>query len=133
MYGMAKAGAMPRSFAFVHPHRGTPIRGIVAVALVAGMFALFGDFAVVAAVTDFAVYVVFLAVNGAVIILRRTRPELPRQFAVAGTVGGIPVLPGLGLGSVALLMTQLEPRAISLGVALCATGLGVGWLMRVRR
>ncbi len=32
MYGMAKAGAMPGSFAFVHPHRGTPIRAIVAVA-----------------------------------------------------------------------------------------------------
>ena len=126
MYGMAKAGAMPRSFAFVHPHRGTPIRAIVAVALVAGGFALFGDFAVIAAVTDFAVYVVFLAVNGAVIILRRTRPELPRPFAVPGTVGGIPVLPVLGLGSVALMMTQLEPLAIGLGVALCATGLAAG-------
>src|SRR5207344_3144325 len=104
-----------------------------AVALVAGAFALFGDFAVVAAVTDFAVYVVFLAVNGTVIILRWTRPELVRPFAVAGTVGGIPVVPVLGLGSVALMMTQLEPLAISLGVALCATGLAVGWLMRMPR
>ena len=133
MYGMAKAGAMPRSFAFIHLHRRTPIRAIVTVALVAGAFALFGDFAVVAAVTDFAVYVVFLAVNGAVIILRRTRPELPRPFAVAGAVGGIPVLPVLGLGSVALMMTQLEPLAISLGMALCAMGLAVGWLVRAQR
>ncbi len=133
MYGMAKAGAMPRSFAFVHQRRRTPIRAIVAVALVAGTFALFGDFAVVAAVTDFAVYVVFLAVNGTVILLRRTRPELPRPFAVAGTVGGIPVLPVLGLGSVAFMMTQLEPLAIGLGVLLCATGLAAGWLMRAQR
>jgi APA family basic amino acid/polyamine antiporter len=133
MYGMAKAEAMPRSFAFVHLDRRTPIRAIVAVALVAGGFALFGDFAVIAAVTDFAVYVVFLAVNSAVIILRRTRPELPRPFAVAGTVRGIPVLPVLGLGSVALMMTQLEPLAISLGVALCATGLAAGWLIRAQR
>jgi basic amino acid/polyamine antiporter, APA family len=133
MYGMAKAGAMPRSFAFVHPDRGTPIRAIVAVAVVAGGFALFGDFAVIAAVTDFAVYVVFLAVNGTVIILRRTRPELPRPFAVAGTVRGIAVLPVLGLGAVALMMTQLELRAIALGAALCATGLAAGWLMRARR
>ena len=133
MYGMAKAGAMPRSFAFVHQRRRTPIRAIVAVALVAGTFALFGDFAVVAAVTDFAVYVVFLAVNGTVILLRRTRPELPRPFAVAGTVGGVPVLPVLGLGSVAFMMTQLEPLAIGLGVLLCATGLAAGWLMRAQR
>jgi basic amino acid/polyamine antiporter, APA family len=133
MYGMAKAGAMPRLFAFVHQRRRTPIRAIVAVALVAGTFALFGDFAVVAAVTDFAVYVVFLAVNAAVIILRRTRPELPRPFAVAGTVGGIAVLPVLGLGSVAFMMTQLEPLAIGLGVLLCGTGLAAGWLMRAQR
>ena len=133
LYGMAKAGAMPRSFAFVHQRRRTPIRAIVAVALVAGTFALFGDFAVVAAVTDFAVYVVFLAVNGTVILLRRTRPDLPRAFAVAGTVGGVPVLPVLGLGSVAFMMTQLEPLAIGLGVLLCATGLAAGWLMRAQR
>ena len=35
MYGMAKAGAMPRAFAFVHSRRGTPVRAILAVALVA--------------------------------------------------------------------------------------------------
>ena len=68
-----------------------------------------------------------------VIILRRTHPELPRPFTVAGTVRGIPVLPVLGLGSVALMMTQLEPVATSLGVALCAAGLGAGWLMRMPR
>jgi APA family basic amino acid/polyamine antiporter len=105
----------------------------VAVALVAGAFAVFGEFAVVAAVTDFAVYVVFLAVNGTVIILRRTRPELPRPFATPGAVRGIPVLPVLGLGSVALMMTQLEWRAIGLGVALCAAGLAAGWLIRAQR
>jgi hypothetical protein len=43
------------------------------------------------------------------------------------------VLPVLGLESVALMMTQLEPRAISLGAALCATGLAAGWLMRSKR
>jgi amino acid transporter len=133
MYGMARAGALPRSFAFVHPHRGTPVRAIVTVALVAGAFAVVGDFAVIAAVTDFAVYVVFLAVNGTVIILRRTRPELPRPFAVAGSVGGVPMLPVLGLASVALMMTQLEWRAVGLGVALCATGLAAGWLLRAQR
>jgi APA family basic amino acid/polyamine antiporter len=133
MYGMAKAGAMPRSFARVHPHRGTPLRAIVAVALVAATFGVFGDFAVVAAMTDFAVYIVFLAVNGTVIILRRTRPELPRPFAVPGTIGGVPVLSVLGLGSVAIMMTQLELLPIGLGAALCATGLVAGWLMRARR
>jgi len=133
MYGMAKAGAMPRALAAVHPSRGTPVRAIIAVASVAAVFAAFGEFAVIAAVTDFAVYVVFLAVNGTVIILRRTRPDLPRPFAIAGAIRGVPVLPILGLASVALMMTQLDPLAIGLGMALCATGLTTGWFLGSRR
>ena len=133
LYGMAKAGAMPRRLAAVHARRGTPGRAILAVALVAAAFAGLGEFAVIAAVTDFAVYVVFLAVNATVIVLRRTRPEIPRPFAIAGSVGGIPVLPILGFGSVALMLTQLPSTAIALGTALCAGGLAAGWLIRSRR
>jgi APA family basic amino acid/polyamine antiporter len=133
LYGMAKAGAMPRHFTEVHARRGSPGRAIVAVALVSLGFAGLGDFAVIAAVTDFAVYVVFLAVNATVIVLRLTRPEIPRPFAVAGAVGGIPVLPVVGFGSVAVMMTQLQLIAIALGTALCAVGLAAGWLLRSRR
>ena len=133
LYGMARAGAMPGRFAGVHARRGSPGRAIVAVTLAAAAFAALGDFAVIAAVTDFAVYVVFLAVNATVIVLRRTRPEIPRPFAVPGTVGGVPVVPVLGLGSVALMMTQLELLAIALGSALGAAGLVAGWLLRSRR
>jgi basic amino acid/polyamine antiporter, APA family len=132
MYGMAKAGAMPRALAAVHPDRGTPVRAIIVVASIAAVFAAFGEFTVIAAVTDFAVYVVFLAVNGTVIILRRTRPDLPRPFAVAGTIRSVPVLPILGLASVALMMTQLDRLAIGLGVALCVVGLAAGWLLGSR-
>ena len=133
MYGMAKAGAMPRALGRVNPSRRTPTRAITAVAIVAAAFAIFGDFTVIAAVTDFAVYVVFVAVNGTVIILRRTRPDLPRPFAVAWAIRGVPVLPLLGLGSVALMMTHLEPLAIGLGMAACGLGLVVGWLVRAWR
>jgi amino acid transporter len=132
-YGMARAGAMPPSFAIVHPRRQTPIPAILAVGGVAVAFAGVGDFAMIAAVTDFAVYVVFLAVNATVIILRRTHPELHRPFAVGGTIGGIPVLPLLGFASVALMMTQLELRAIGVGSAACAVGLAAGCLARARK
>jgi len=133
MYGMAKAGAMPQPFRMVHPGRQTPIRAIVAVTGIAIAFASFGDFAVIAAVTDFAVYVVFLAVNATVIILRRSHPHRQRPFAVGGAIRGIPILPLLGFASVVLMMTQLEPLAIAVGTAACAIGLVVGWLVRSRR
>ena len=130
MYGMAKSGAMPRLFAVVHTVRRTPVRAIVVVTLVAIVFAGVGNFSIIAAVTDFAVYVVFLAVNATVIILRRTQPERRRPFAVGGAIRGVPVLPVLGFGSVVLMMTQLEPLAVTVGSAACALGLAVGWLLK---
>ena len=56
------------------------------------MFASLGNFTLIAAVTDFTVYVVFLAVNVTVIVLRRTRPQAPRRFRVPGCIAGVPVL-----------------------------------------
>ena len=79
--------------------------------------------------TDFAVYVVFLAVNVTVIVLRRRRPDLPRPFAVRGTIHRVPLIPVLGLASVAGMMTQLELLAIALGTALFAAGLAAGWVL----
>ena len=132
IYGMSRAGALPPALALVHPRRGTPTRAIVAAALVAAGFAALGEFTMIAAVTDFAVYVVFLFVNATVIVLRRTRPALPRPFAVPGTIRGVPVLPILGLASVALMLTRLEPLAITLGSALCLAGLVASRLARPR-
>jgi APA family basic amino acid/polyamine antiporter len=133
LYGMANAGAMPRALARVHPRFGTPRRALVVAALVASAFAAFGDFTVIAAVTDFAVYVVFLAVNATVILLRWTRPDLPRPFAVPGVVAGVPLVPVLGLASVMLMMTQLESVAVIVGMVLCGAGLVAAWLVRARR
>lgn len=133
IYGMAKAGVMPEALATVHRGRATPIRAIVLVTGAAVVFALLGEFALIAAVTDFTVYVVFLAVNVTVIVLRRTRPEAPRRFRVPGRIAGVPVLPVLGLVSVAAMMTHLEPRAMAVGVALCGAGLALGWLKEPRR
>jgi amino acid transporter len=133
IYGMARAGALPSALAVVHPTRGTPARAIVVAVLVATSFAGFGEFTVIAAITDFAVYVVFLAVNVTVIILRRNHPELSRPFAVPGAIHGVPIMPILGLGSVGLMMIQLEPLAIAVGAALCGVGLGAGWLARARQ
>jgi basic amino acid/polyamine antiporter, APA family len=118
LYGMARAGAMPKVFSRVHHRRRTPVPSIVALNQVSGLFAGLGDFAV---------YVVFLAVNGTVLILRHTRPRAPRPFAVAGTIGGVPLVPVLGFASVVVMMTRLEPRAIGLGLALCALGAAAGW------
>lgn len=133
IYGMAARAALPPALGAVHPRRRTPVRAVVTVVVVAAAFAAVGELTLIAAVTDFAVYVVFLAVNGTVIVLRRRRPNLARPFAVPGAIAGIPVVPVLGLLSVAVMLTQLEARALALGTALVAMGALAAWRLRAAR
>ena len=130
LYGMAVGRALPEWLGAVHPATRTPIRAIAVAAVVAGMIALLGDLTLIAAVTDFAVYVVFLAVDATVILLRWTKPDLPRPFAVPWSVRGTPVLPGLGLASVLVMLIQLEVRAVWMGLAVCAAGAIAAFLLR---
>jgi amino acid transporter len=121
-YGMAMQRALPRLLAAVHEGRRTPLRAIVAVVVVSMAFTLVGELALIAAVTDFAVYVVFVAVNGAVIALRLRRPDLVRRFSVPGSIVGIPIVPVLGLASVALMVSHLDGRALVIGASLVGIG-----------
>lgn len=123
MYGMASQGAFPGALAVVDKRRGTPVRTILIAAGGAGAFTLLGDLTLIASVTDFAVYLVFLAANAAVVVLRLRRPDLPRPFRVPGSIGRVPIIPVAGFGSVILMLTQLEPRASLLGLGLCTAGL----------
>jgi len=134
MYGMAAQAALPVPLARVHPRRRTPVLAIVVVTFAAAAFAMLGDLALIAAVTDFAVYLVFLAVNGAVLVLRWRRPDLPRPFAVPGAVRGVPILAVLAIVSVVVMLMHLESLAIGLGTGLAGLGLLLaGWSTRFRR
>lgn len=132
IYGMATRAALPACLARVHPGRRTPGYAIVVVAVVAAAFAVLGDLTLIAAVTDFAVYLVFLAVNATVIVLRRLRPEMARPFKVPGALAGVPVVPVLGVVSVVVMMGHLDMRAVALGAGLSAVGLFTGWRIRAR-
>lgn len=123
LFGMARQGSLPSSLAVVHPTRRTPIRALILTALVAALFVLLRDLKLVASVTDFAVYLVFLAVDAAVVILRFKAPEQKRSFTAPGRIGRVPVLPVLAFGTVVLMMTQLEPLAVGLGCLLLVVGL----------
>jgi APA family basic amino acid/polyamine antiporter len=132
IYGMAARAALPARLARVHPGRRTPVHAVVVVAVAAAAFAVLGDLTLIAAVTDFAVYLVFLAVNATVVVLRRLRPELPRPFKVPGGPASVPVVPVLGVVSVVVMMAHLDVRAVALGAGLSAIGLFTGWRIRAR-
>src|SRR5262247_272766 len=92
-----------------------------------------GDLTLIAAVTDFAVYFVFLAINLTVILLRWRKPEWPRPFAVPGSVGRLPVIPILALLSVLVMICRLEGGAVWMGLGLSLIGLLMAVLPRSSR
>jgi len=130
-YGIGNSGALPRRLTAINRRTHAPVTAIVVSAVAAGCFVLAGDIAVVAGVTDFAIYVVFIAVNSAVIILRYRRPDLDRPFRSPGRIGRLPVLPVLGLVTVAVLAPRLALTPIMLGVAVLAAG-ALAWLCTAR-
>jgi len=122
LYGMAGAGDAPPGLGRLHPRRQTPW----AAALVVGGLAIallpLGGVAAIASVSSFGALVAFLAVNGAVVVLRRRTPDARRPFRVPGAVRGVPVIPVVGGLLALLLATQLGARSIAVGVVVLAAG-----------
>lgn len=135
-YGMADTGALPAAFGRLSRRR-TPRTAVLISAVVAAGFAGFGDLSLVASITDFSVYVVFVAVNVAVILLRFWQPKRRRPFAIRGSIAGVPLSPVLALATIAVLVPSLEPAAIALGSAVMAVGVAfyavIGWLRPAER
>jgi APA family basic amino acid/polyamine antiporter len=91
-FALSRDGLIPGWFSAVHPryrtpHRATLILGI-ATAVAAGLFPL----TTVAEVVNFGMLAAFAVICIAIIVLRRTRPELVRSFRVPW----VPALPLVG-------------------------------------
>ncbi len=123
IYGMARAGSLPRFLAWVHPGVHTPARAIVLALIVSLGFTLSGDLDLVASATNFAVFIGFGAVNLSLIVLRFTRPAMPRPFRVPLSIGRLPLLPVAGLAGTAFLMANLDHGALLIGAGLFVSGL----------
>ena len=102
-FALSRDGLLPGWFSEVHPrfrtpHRTTLILGVVT-ALSAGLFPL----ATVAKLVNVGMLAAFIVICGAVIVLRRRRPELPRSFRVPF----VPLLPIVGMAFSAWLIWGL--------------------------
>ena len=97
MYGVASEGALPRKLAKVHPKTRTPYISVFAVGLIATLVTLFKDIQTVAEVTNIWIFVVYIFVNLAVILLRYQRPKAKRMFKMPLNIGRFPILAGFGL------------------------------------
>jgi len=128
-FGMAERGALPPVIGRVS-RRGVPSSAVLIAAGGAAGALIVGNLALVASVTDFAVYLVFVVVNLVVIVLRFRQPRRLRPFRVPFAVAKVPVPTVAALLVVFVLVPSLDPAAIALGSALTAVGLGVHLAIR---
>jgi APA family basic amino acid/polyamine antiporter len=92
-YSMSKDGLLPAALSKIHPTYKTPYVSNLIILLLVGFFAAFIPGDVVGDMTSIGTLFAFILVCVAVIILRKTDPDLPRRFKTPW----VPVVPLLGV------------------------------------
>lgn len=129
IYGMAVLSSLPEILSKVHPVTRTPWAAILASMVLCIGFVFLEDIAFVANVNNFTVFVTFIVINAALILLRYRKPKIQRPFKVPLAVGWLPVLPLLGAILNAFMLTQLSLEAIAIGTGLTVLGILVAFAL----
>ncbi|MFH0714875.1 MAG: APC family permease [Candidatus Diapherotrites archaeon] len=123
MYGISRDKELPELVSYIHPKTQTPLFAILMVALLSSFLAVLGDISLVANATDFVLFLVFIAVNLTVIMLRYKMPLANRPFKVPLKVGKFPVLPLLGILFSALIASAISLEIMAFMLAMTIAGL----------
>jgi APA family basic amino acid/polyamine antiporter len=99
-FAMSRDGLLPRTLSRVHPRFGTPYRITIIVGLVVALLAGIIPLTELAELVNIGTLFAFVLVSVAVVILRRTRPDLRRAFRVPW----VPFVPILSVVACAVLM-----------------------------
>ena len=122
IYGMAKSGSLPKILATVHPKNHTPWVATLLTMALAMTFVFLEDITFVANVNNFTVFVTFIVINAALVMLRYHKPELSRPFHVPLSWGRLPFLPLLGIFFNVFMLVQLSGQVIVIGFGLMVLG-----------
>jgi APA family basic amino acid/polyamine antiporter len=103
MFAMARDGLVPEWLAEVNPRTGTPVRLTILFGIGIAVLAALVPLSEIVKLVNIGTLFAFVLVNAGVIILRRTRPDMPRPFRVPFS----PVFPLIGIGLCIYLMARL--------------------------
>jgi APA family basic amino acid/polyamine antiporter len=106
LFAMSRDSLLPRRLSKVHPRFGTPFFATWLVGLLFGLVAALVPLNVLAELINIGTLAAFSLVAIAVIVLRKTRPDLPRAFRCPA----VPIVPLLAIGFCIGLMTFLQTR-----------------------
>jgi amino acid transporter len=124
-FAMAEDGMMPKFMVKVHPKYGTPWISIIFCGVLFSIFSL-QTFSMLVVVDVFLNMVVLMAEILALWVMRRKRPDLPRQKVPGGVAGllYITLAPALIIGLAIWSSITVDYGMISIWLSLAAIGLG---------
>ncbi|KUL27408.1 amino acid permease [Actinoplanes awajinensis] len=102
-FAMCRDGLLPRRMAKVNPRYGTPARLTVVLGVLIAVLAALIPLGTIVELVNIGTLFAFVLVNIGVIVLRRTKPDMPRPYRVPWS----PVLPLIGIGFAVYLMSDL--------------------------
>jgi basic amino acid/polyamine antiporter, APA family len=103
LFAMCRDGLLPEGMAAVNRRYGTPARLTIGLGLLIGLIAAFVPLGQIVELVNIGTLFAFVLVNAGVIVLRRTRPDMPRPYRVPFS----PVFPLLGIAIALYLMADL--------------------------
>jgi APA family basic amino acid/polyamine antiporter len=102
-YSMSRDGLLPGIFSDIHPRFRTPWRSNLLFMVFVSSFSAFAPLAVVGHMTSIGTLLAFVIVCAGILVMRRTRPDLPRPFRTPL----VPLVPILGILTCFALMASL--------------------------
>jgi APA family basic amino acid/polyamine antiporter len=128
-FAMSRDGLLPPAIAKVHPRFGTPWIITIITCTVVAALAGFVPLSELSELTSIGTLFAFVVVSIGVVVLRRTRPDLPRSFRAPG----VPWLPVLSVIACAWLMLNLPVQTWIRFLVWMVAGLAIYFLYGMRR
>jgi APA family basic amino acid/polyamine antiporter len=122
LYGMSREHALHKALREIHTTRRTPWISVIIIGLLATAFTLVGNIRIVAELTNFGAFIVFMFVNLSVILLRFRQPGLKRPFRIPLSIGRLPILPALGALFCLWMLTYFNIETIAFGLLVTVLG-----------
>jgi len=126
-FAMGRDGTLPRAFGRLHPRKRTPHVAIAVSGLIIVLMTLTLDINTIAASADIMFLLLFLQVNWAAIVLRRTMPDVKRYYMMPL----FPIVPLVGIATkfvIALSLWAIEPFAWFIALGWIGLGFAVHYL-----
>lgn len=102
-FAMSRDGLLPKWLAAVHPRFGTPYRATIIMGVIVAVIAGLIPLAALAELVNIGTLFAFVVVSIGVVVLRRTRPDLPRTFRTPL----VPLVPVLSVLACLFVMINL--------------------------